>query len=108
MSVPTLILNPNFQIPAELSKDPDFVAGFRSKFFEEADNDIPDDIGVIIDRYNAASEVGREAMNEVFIWATGYSLPTIAARAVLDRQDAAAIHDLMTKWAEKAEWKGRI
>lgn len=108
---------PNFKLPADLAKSEEFLITLKSEVVAQASDDQPSggDLARIIDSYNAATEDGREAMNEVFVWMTGYTLPSLAARAFLSQHpewsaapDDETIHNLMTRWADAVKWKGGL
>lgn len=106
---------PNFPLPKDLLDDENFLIDFKAGFnhLARSDDGSIKEMRRLIEVYNEASEGCREAMNEVFVWATGYSFPSLAARAALQEEpagdrDEEAIHDLMLDWADKARWKGPV
>lgn len=104
----------NFELPSGLAEDENFLITLKSRVISEASEDAPShgDLAAIIHKYNAASEDERETMNDVFVWMTGYSLPSLASRAYLEGKglelNDEAIHDQMIKWADAAKWKGAL
>ena len=80
----------NVSIPEEFLSDENFLMEFKSKFsyVVMSDDSSPKDLRRLLRAYNEASLDEREAMNEVFVWATGYSLPNIAAKVALSGQPA--------------------
>jgi hypothetical protein len=106
---------PNFKLPANLARNEEFLINLKSEVISQASDDSPSsgDLAAIIGKYNSATEDGREAMNDAFVWMTGYSLPSLAAAAYLEnepveRRDDEAIHVLMRLWADAARWKGAV
>ena len=108
---------PNFKLPADLARNEGFLINLKSEVVSQASGDSPSgrDLAAIVGKYNAATEDEREAMNDVFVWMTGYSLPSLAARAFLSLSSSwlsptgdEEIHDLMLQWADAAKWKGAI
>ena len=71
----------NFPLPANLAEDENFLIELKAQFVGQASTDTPSssDLARIIHQYNAASPSEREAMNNVFAWALGYTLPRLAA-----------------------------
>jgi hypothetical protein len=108
---------PNFKLPADLAENEEFLINLKGEVVSQASSDAPSggDLAAIIGKYNAASENEREAMNDVLVWMTGYSLPSLAVRAFLSLSSSwlaptgdEEFHDLMTQWADAAKWKGSV
>lgn len=89
---------PVFRLPEDLGEDENFLINLKSVFTSQATTDTPSgsDLAAIIRKFNAATEAEREAMNNVFIWATGWTLQRLAAYALTNDRDSA--DDLYEKW----------
>lgn len=97
---------PNFRLPEDLAEDEDFLINLKSFFSTQATTDAPSgkDLAAIINKFNAATPSEREAMNDVFIWATGWTLQRLAA-AALSNGNSDRADDLYEKWEQNS---GRV
>lgn len=91
----------NFPIPADLAEDENFLIELKAQFVGQASTDTPSgsDLARIVHQYNAASPAEREAMNNVFVWALGYTLPRLAAAvAAGERVGSDEADDIYERW----------
>ena len=91
----------NFSLPADLAEDENFLIELKAQFVGQASTDTPSgsDLARIIHQYNAASPSEREAMNNVFVWALGYTLPRLAAAVSSgERVGSDEADDLYERW----------
>ena len=91
----------NFPLPAEFARDENFLIELKAQFVAQASTDMPSvrDLAKIIGHYNAASPSEREAMNDVFVWALGYTLPRLAsAVAAGESPSSDAADEIYERW----------
>jgi len=91
----------NFSIPADLAEDENFLIELKAQFVAQASTDTPSgsDLARVIRQYNDASPSEREAMNNVFVWALGYTLPRLAAAVSAgERVGSDEADDLYERW----------
>lgn len=98
----------NFPLPDELARDESFLIELKGQFVGQASTDMPSssDLARIVGQYNAASLSEREAMNNVFVWALGYTLPRLAAGVAAGESAGSDAADAVyERW--RSEGKGR-
>ena len=74
----------SFPLPDSLVSDPDFADALQAEVMKQAVMDVPSrcDALYLFQRYNASSEDARDAIDSTLVWLAGYTLETLAARAV--------------------------
>lgn len=80
-----MLLWKNGPIPERLLSDKTFAWRVREAVTSEIMSDAPSqgDVDGIFLRYNESSPEERDAMDAAFVWMTGYTLRTLAARTVV-------------------------